>query len=360
MADTSLRRELDAIAMELEQKGHSKLASVVDICNHEIHSRKASVKPSKPAKSASAPKRQPKPAKSRVSAARVAGAAKALKDIRWARTELRDIAKEYRKLGSLAQARQLLRMAEDLAEDETELMEIAGPVVDVDTAVEGEDLDIDLDTPVDDDSADDECVCPEPEYDDEAPETYDDTVEEDEEEEVDLSTVEACAKEIRAIARELRREGDHRNASIMSKLACECENMTVSEDPSVVVIPLPETDGGAPPIDATNFALGDDENLLDFAVEVVEDGEPVDLTNEFSETTEESEEIATEEEVNPEESREAEEFLTTAATLKRTARRLRAEGLTDQANALLRKSSTYKSIAKRRAAAAKPAKKPAR
>lgn len=358
MADTSLRRELDAIAMELEQKGHSKLASVVDICNHEIHSRKASVKPSKPSKpvkSASAPKRQPKPAKPRVSAARVAGAAKALKDIRWARTELRDIAKEYRKLGSLAQARQLLRMAEDLAEDETELMDIAGPVVDVDTAVEGEDLDIDLDTPVDDD----ECVCPgdEPEYDDEAPETYDDTVEEAEEDDVDLSTVEACAKEIRAIARELVREGDHRNASVMRKLACECENMTVSEDPSVVVIPLPPTDGGAPPIDATNFALGDDENLLDFAVEVVEDGESVSLENEFSEATDESEEIATEEEVNPEESKKVEEFLATAATLQRTARRLRAEGLADQANALLRKSSAYKSIAKLRSASTK---KPAR
>lgn len=367
MADTSLRRELDAIAMDLEQKGHSKLASIVDICNHEIHTRKASVKPSKkaekPTRAASTPakpKRRPQPKRSVTSAARIAGAARALKDVRWARKELRDIAREYRKLGSVVEARQLLRMAEELAEDETELMEVAGPVVDVDNAVEGED--IDLDTPVEDEASEDEyegvyeelldsqeCVCEDEsteEYDEEAPETYEDDVEA----EPVLATVAACAKEIRAIARELRREGDHRNASIMTRLACECENMA---EP-VTVIPLPPTDGGAPPIDSTDFALGDDENLLDFAVEVVQDGEPEEHVNEFAPETSEE---AIEDEVAPDESKAAEEYLTASASLKRTAKALQSEGLGNDAKKLLRKAYAYDSIAKKRQAAAKPAKR---
>lgn len=356
MTTPNLRRELDEIAMELEKKGHAKLAEVVDICNHEIHERKATVKPATVTK----PKRAPKAAKTVSASVKKAAAAK-LKDVRWARAELRDIAREYKKLGSIKEARQLLKMAEDLAEDEQELLEVTGPAMESTETVEGEDMDVDgddldMDTPVDDESAegDDECVCVDVSYDDESPETYDDTIEGDDEE-VTLDTVEACAKEIRAIARALRVEGDFKTAAVMQRLACECMDTGSELDLSapVTVIPLPETDGSAPPIDATDFALGDDEDLIDFALEVAEendDGEEVDLTNEFTPAEESEEpsdeaELETEEEVAPDESEKANEYMAAAKSLTRTAKSLRKAGAGDQANQLIRKAAVYKARA---------------
>jgi hypothetical protein len=384
MADLDLRADLDQIAMALDQKGHSKLASIVDICNHDIHTRKATVK-----------RRQPRAAKTKVSASTVSG--DIVKQLRWARTELRDIARDFRKAGSMAEARSLLRMAEDLAEDERELVE--GPVAEGGEAAEGSEFEIDLDSPVDDSEFDFEGLDDDsaPEGDDgfsvhsdgeiegisfdelfemltrgeEAPasdegdiasedeEAPAPVVEDEEEDAPKLDTVEACVKEMRSIARLCRKQGNLRQAAALVRWAVAIEEDMAGESAGlaapVTPVVLPETDGEPGPVDATNFDIGDEE-LLDFAMT----GELPDLaeigTEDERDLAVRADEVAEQEahegHETPEE--EAEEhttptqYMEAAATLARTASVLRKHGQKEEANKLLRKASVYKVLAARK------------
>lgn len=392
MAELDLRSDLDQIAMALEEKGHSKLASLVDICNHDIHTRKASVA-----------RRKPRAAKARVAASEVSG--DVVKKLRWARAELRDIARDFRKAGSMQEARHLLRLAEDLAEDEREIVE--GPVAEGGEAFEGDDLDVDLDSsfegdedldlgdeemsegegeeagdegaeePAMDAPAGDEefsmdasfealdldeqlaaefgdfIPAPDPmdvpeEFELEPGEepgvaTMDDLetgepLDEGEpaeepaaEEEPALDTVEACVKEMRSIARQCRREGKLRQAAAMTRWAISIEQeVTAPVAEPVVPVAMPETSGEPGPVDASDYDLGlSDQELLDFAMTGQMPAHADDEAAEGEETT-------------------PTQYMEAAAKLARTASVLRKHGQKDEANRLLRKASNYKAIARQR------------
>lgn len=395
MAELDLRSDLDQIAMALEEKGHSKLASLVDICNHDIHTRKASVA-----------RRKPRAAKARVAASEVSG--DVVKKLRWARAELRDIARDFRKAGSMQEARHLLRLAEDLAEDEREIVE--GPVAEGGEAFEGDDLDVDLDSSFegdedldlgdeemsegegeeDGDEGAEEPAMDAPAGDEEfsmdasfealdldeqlaaefgdfipAPDPMDvpeefelepgeepgvatmddlETGEPSDEGEPALDTVEACVKEMRSIARQCRREGKLRQAAAMTRWAISIEQeVTAPVAEPVVPVEMPETSGEPGPVDASDYDLGlSDQELLDFAMTGQMPAHADDEAAEGEETPAEEAAEAPVEETTPT------QYMEAAAKLARTASVLRKHGQKDEANRLLRKASNYKAIARQR------------
>lgn len=337
MADINLRDDLDDIASALEKKGRADLSAIVDLCNNQIHTRKASVKK---------PQRAARKASSDVSTKSVAG--DTIKKLRWARAELKDLAREFRKAGSMSEARALLKCAEDLAEEESTMVE--GPVVEGSEPAASDDFDFDVE------SETEECPpCP-PCEDDEAAEAAEEAAEGETDEEImeealpELPTVAACVREMRALAKELsasKDPQDRKAAAVLRRQAMHCE-----AEGEVVVVELPPTDGGSDPVDATDFDFGDDDlSVYDIASEPDSDEEIVsdsvlDLEGEDEdageETMESSEEAASEiaEETTPS------EYMEASATLERTAHTLKARGYDAEARKLLAKAMEFKKAAR--------------
>lgn len=288
-----IRRDFDEIALRLEAQGETTLASVIDLCSAEIHTRMARAQ------------RRPKPRAAKVSAASVAG--DALAQIRWARTELRDLARSYRKHGSVAEARDLLKLASDLADDEhaletgsdADLPPWEEPAVDTapaddagnadDVGDEGvADIAIDFDMPVifpegegaPDDEAEsteesDETAVESGDVEDVSTEDEDQVVEPEEASLPPIETLEACLKEVRVLARMARRANNIKHAAKLTHWAMFVEASLTEAGDEAVVVPLPPTDGEDPIIDSTNFNHGDDD-IVNFALEVEQEalGEP--------------------------------------------------------------------------------------
>lgn len=343
MAD--LRTELDEVAVSLEKCGRADLATIIDICNNEIHTRVASLKAPKPAV---------RPARS-ASTVRVSSA-EALKKIRWARTELKDLAREFKKAGSMAEYRKLLKASEDLAEDEAEL---AGKETEGDP-VAGEQV-------------------------------------KDFSGEVELDTMEACVMEMQAIAKELNKSRDIKDRKAASVLIRESRKVLAD----CLDIEVPVVTDGVEPLDSTNYDFGtedfpefkeedeisDDIAIVDVGpvdIDVVDTDGDVDF-EEFSDDDDldlddadmdvdldggDEEDIISddvldgagdavedeviEEEVNPD------EYLEASASLARVAKTLASKGFKVQANKLIRKANSFRAEARTAKAKLAKAKAPLR
>lgn len=375
MADnvTPLQRDLYEIAQSLEQAGHPHLATIVDECNHEVHTRVASVKRRKP--------RQ---------ASRDEVKLRNLKNLRWARAELRDIARELKKSGNtldIRQARQLLKFAEDLAEEE---ILIEGPVVDTsvedstpmdddlgmgDVEIHDEDFndggvdelcEIVCNQGCDDDSVEDDDFGGIEELEDdiesddsgEVAELEDETVEEEEEELPVLDTYEACVKELRACVRELRSQGDNKRAAKVVGLIRQIRADADGVEPT----DMPEPNGESDVVDSTDYDFGDidlsditdevegeiaDEEILDFDAPVEDEGDDLDGVEDadldatddvIDEESFDDNEPESTEETEEEVSGEEEAIEASAKLLERTAKLLESKGIKAQARELRAKA----------------------
>ncbi len=279
-----IRSDFDEIALRLEAQGETMLASVIDLCSAEIHTRMARAQ------------RRPKPRMAQVSTVSVAG--DALAQIRWARSELRDLSRAYRKHGSVAEARDLLKLASDLSYDEQAIESGSDEYVlpweapaDESGDEGGGEAVVDIDGPVefpegeDEPSDDAESM----EFSDEEAADEGDTGEvstdiedqvEPTEEEIEASlppinTMEACLKEVRVLARMARRANNIKTAAGLTRWAMFIEASIAEAGDEAIVIPMPESDGEDGIIDSTNFDFGDDD-IVNFALEVEQDslGEP--------------------------------------------------------------------------------------